>query len=268
MTDPTRISRRGILKTGMFTAAAAAIPGAVRAARKLPGETLVLACLGDDRHNGAAIERHIRTVIDAAGWRLRIARAGAFVTPGELAEADLFILGRGDGPDMWSPEPIVESPVPGPRFMSSVQEQAVVANVRDRGMGLVVLHGGVCHPERRAFLDLLGLRAPVAGVRPERAYTFAPAGSHAITRGVEPFDLDGEEVPEVSLADDAVVLFKTAGTESRRHAPGGWCRLAGSGRVAVLLPGHDPAVYSIESYAGILRRAAQWASGRMAAPQV
>jgi hypothetical protein len=268
VTDPTRISRRGVLKTGMFTAAAAAMPGAVYAVRKQPGETLVLACLGDDRHNGAALEQHIRTVIDAAGWRLRIARSGAFVTPGELAEADLFILGRGDGPDTWSPEPVLESPVPGARFMTAAQEQAVVTNVRDRGMGLVVLHGGIDHPERRAYLDLLGLRAPAAGVLPERAYTFAPDSSHPITLGAGSFDMEREEISAIALADDAVVLFKTAGVESRRCAPGGWCRMAGSGRVAVLLPGHDPAVYGNETYTGILRRAAQWAMGRMAAPQV
>ena len=261
----SRITRRGALKAGLASAAATTVAGAANAARKRPGETLVLAYVGDYWHNGAAQEYHWRTVLASTGWRLRFAQSGADITREELDEADLCILCRSDGYDTpaWSPETFVEERPAASRFMTDAQERAIVASVRDRGMGLLSLHSTIWHPDRRAYLDLQGVAKPVMHTAVEPAYAYALDREHPITKGIEPFELGQDEVFDAELKPGkSEILFKTAGAESRRHAVGGWCREAGKGRVVTLLPGHTQFPYRHESYQRIMWRAAHWALGR------
>jgi type 1 glutamine amidotransferase len=261
----SRITRRGALKAGLASAAATTVSGTAGAARKRPGETLVLAFVGDYWHNGAAQEYHWRTVLAPTGWRLRFARSAEHITPEEIVEADLCILSRSDGYDTptWSSEPFVEERPTGSRFMTDAQEQAIVAGVCDRGMGLLSLHSTIWHPDRRSFLDLQGVAKPVMHTPVEPVYAYALNREHPITKGIEPFEFGDDEVFDAELKPGkSEILFKTAGAESRRHAVGGWCREAGKGRVVTLLPGHTQFPYRQESYQRIMWRSAQWALGR------
>ena len=58
------------------------------------------------------------------------------------------------------------------------------------------------------------------------------------------------------------VLFNLKGEEQPTDRAGGWCRTEGKGRIAVLLPGHNPQPFHSGSFKEIMWRTAHWAMGR------
>lgn len=262
------VSRRTVLKTGAAAAAAGMMATPIQAVPpRQPGETRVVFLVGDIWHNPIMQENHWRRLLGPTGWRLMFAQSAQFITPAVLDEADLFVFARYEGGDSlaWSPDRFVEdrSGNPSSYFMSEEIEDAIVENVTERGMGLMPIHCSVVQPERARYNRLIGMQeyVPHTKVQPAHIHDLNP--SHPITRGMEPFDIDDDEIFDaVMIPGEYELLFRTRGKEEPVDAIGGWCREAGNGRVVALLPGHIPSPYMKGRYKQIMWRAAHWALKR------
>jgi len=267
MSDTRTPSRRAVLKAGLITAAAAA--SGTREARavtpeelvpKAPGETRVVFLGGDVLHNFIAQESSLRSTIEGAGWKFYATHDARFVTPALLETTDLLIIQRWFGSlPGWIPGPLYEKAAPQDRFMSVELEDAIVENVRDRGMGYMSLHCAIWAHGRRKYLDLIGVNPIIHGpIQPLRIHNLNQ--NHPITRGMKPFDLALDENFGAELANkNTVPLYESTGWVDKRHDYGGWCIEQGKGRVVGLLAGHTYFAYQDPCYIPLHRRGAYWA---------
>lgn len=142
--------------------------------------------------------------------------------------------------------------------------ERVARQVRERGMGLVVLHSG---HHSRVFKEVLGTSCDLGGWRedgkPVRFYVIEP--SHPIAAGLEPsFVVPEDEMYaerfDVPPPDDLVFVASYAGGEVFR---GGCCWNVGKGRVFYFSAGHERhPVYQQPTVGTVLRNAAKWAAGK------
>ncbi|MEQ9208229.1 MAG: hypothetical protein RLN96_00085, partial [Pseudomonadales bacterium] len=128
-------TRREILAAGLGTCAAAALWSA---GLRADGHIKVVALMGDYWHNPVALERDTRQIFGSTNWDITFCQASRFLTPELIDQADILFLLRYGGPDSlgWSPEGRVSERSPGDPYMTPEQENAIIRNVRDRGMGL------------------------------------------------------------------------------------------------------------------------------------
>ena len=154
--------RRGFLKTGIASlAAASAVTQEAKAAikPKAPGETKVVAVMGDYWHNGVAQEIHIRSILSAKkDWRIIFVKASRFFTPELISDADLLITARYGGPDSigLSTEGLVDTQERGEDLWTDENVKAIIDNIRNRGMGFMPLHCTLfCG--KKDILDLMGI---------------------------------------------------------------------------------------------------------------
>jgi hypothetical protein len=166
MSESSHPTRRAALKAGLAAAAAVTVPVSTAQAfmpeelsRKLPGETRVVFLGGDVLHNFLAQEPALRSICEGAGWKFYATHDARFVTPALLKTADLLIIQRWVGSlPGWLPGPIFGSRPPEDGYMSDELEDAIVENVRNRGMGYMSVHCGIWAHERKKYLDLLGVK--------------------------------------------------------------------------------------------------------------
>ena len=264
MSSLTNPDRRTVLKTGIATLGAAAASQNMFAAPKNPGETRVLFLVGDYWHNGVAQESHWRNVLSQTGWRLMFAQSSQFVTPNALKQADLFVVARYAGPDSlgWTPKGVIEQrPEPSP-WMTDEQEDAIVANVR-RGMGLLSMHCTIWNPERKKFMEVLGVTKPTmhGPVQPVKIHSINP--NHAITKGIGNFDISLDENFGAELDESRLtLLYKSTGQQDSRTDNAAWCRDEGNGRVVALLFGHIPQPFHTAEAKYLMWNSAHWAMKR------
>jgi len=263
-------SRREALKTGLAAfAAGAAISPEAFAAPKIPGETRVLLLVGDYWHNGVAQESHWRGVLGPTGWRLLFAQSSQFVTPEAISKADLFISARYDGSDSlgFTPDGVVEDrPAPAP-WMTGAQENALVENVRNRGMGLLNMHCSIWNPERKQYMELLGVEKPIMHGPVQRVAIHDINQSHPISKGIKDFEIDLDENFGSELAaGKSTLLYKSTGAQDKRTDNAAWCREDGKGRVVSLLFGHVPQPFHRPEVKTLMWRASHWAMGRAIPP--
>ena len=267
MTSPRKPSRRTALKAGLATAAAVAVP-APRASAvtpeellpKAPGETRVVFLGGDNLHNFMAQEPSLRDTCERAGWKFYATHDARFVTPELIGTTDLLIIQRWLGPlPGWIPGPIYEKGAPGDGYMSDALENAIVENVRDRGMGFMSLHCTIWARARKKFTELLGVNPIIHGpIQPLHLHTFNQ--NHPITKGMTNFDLALDENFGAEIVNRNVVpLYESTGFVDKRHDYGGWCIEQGRGRVVGLLAGHTYFAYRDPNYIPLHWRGAHWA---------
>lgn len=264
-------SRRTALKTGIVTAAAAAsVPVAKAAVRpKEPGETKVVAIMGDYWHPAVSQELHVRGILaPLKDWKVYFVQRSSAFTPELIRDADLLITARYGGADSmgWSDEPVVVSRPPGDPYMTDEQEAAIIENVTKRGMGWLAVHCTL-FTGRTAIEDLMGIE-PILHqeIQPVVVRDLHP--EHPITRGIGTFffNLDEQFDAEIKDPSRTTVLFRTLAVHDKRNALGGWCLEQGKGRVVGLLPGHYQWTYRVPEYQEIFWRAAHWALKREIAP--
>jgi type 1 glutamine amidotransferase len=267
MNQSIHLSRRSILKTATASFAGLSVSAnPLLAAPKQPGETRVIFLVGDIWHNPVMQEHYWRQTLRTTGWRLMFAQSAAFITPRVLEDADLFVFCRYAGGDSigWDPSKFVEDRTTSGSFMTEEQEEAIVDNVVNRGMGIIPTHCSVVQNDRQKYMGLLGIKEyiPHTPVQPGHIHNLNQ--NHPITRGIEPFDIDDDEIFDTVKLDDvpATNLFNTKGEEFPIDARGGWCREEGNGRIVALLPGHIPQPYQKVPYRKIMWRAAHWALKR------
>jgi type 1 glutamine amidotransferase len=262
------ITRRTILKAGLTTAtgvaglAAGANP--LLAQPRQPGETRVIYLGGDYWHNAMMQEVRFREVLSPAGWRLMFTQSSQFLTPEAIADTDLLILCRYSGRDTvgWAPDRMVEIRPQGSPFMTDEQEDAIVDNVMNRGMGLMSIHCTVWNGERKKFMKLIGVEKPYmhTPVQPTLMHKFNE--NHVITQGLEEAKFVDDEIFSADLTSDAQVLYNLRGEEFPQDKAGGWVTEMGKGRTVTLLPGHTPHPYHTYSHKETIWRGAHWAMHR------
>jgi uncharacterized protein len=126
-----------------------------------------------------------------------------------------------------------------------------------RGQGLLAIHSGTAEYDRKPVL-----RSLLGGVfthHPEQCpVTLNPREGHPLCAGSAPFTLKNEHY-FMALDDPEAEVFMTT-TSVHGEQPGAWRRGVGSGRVAVLTPGHNVEVWLHPSFQALLRSSLRWCS--------
>jgi len=258
-------SRRTVLKAGIAVLGTTAVKSHnIFAAPKAPGETRVLFLVGDYWHNGVAQESHWRNVLKQTGWQLLFAQSSQFVTPEALSQADLFIVARYAGPDSlgWIPLGVIgDRPTPAP-WMTDEQQDAIVANV-SRGMGLLSMHCSIWNPERKKYMELLGVKKPFMHGPVQHVKIHDINTNHPITKGVTNFDISLDENFGAELDEEKItLLYKSTGQQDNRLDNAAWCREEGKGRVVALLFGHTQEPFHTKQAKDLMWNSAHWAMKR------
>lgn len=276
MKDATLFTRRGAIKTCLGTVAAltaADIKAYAATFKKRPGETKVVYLGGDQLHNGFTQEFSLRFNFRDTGWRFISTTDARLVTPALIEDADLLIITRWGGPIFpWHTGDIVESRdslferTDG--YMSAELEDAIVSNVKDRGMGFMALHCTCWSPDFKKFTGLMGIEAIMHGpVQTVHMHDFNQ--NHPITERIDNFDMPLDENFGVKLVNPkAVKLYETTGEKDNRHDIAGWCIEQGNGRVVGLPAGHTNTAWTNPTYMELHWRAAHWAMHRDIPPFV
>ena len=197
MTISHNPSRRKILKTGIATlaAGAVAVPEAQAVIKpKAPGETKVVAILGHDAmHNGVAYEVYIRQILrPEKTWRLIFCRSNKYFTPELLSDADLLMTQLFGGPFVDHIEGIADSMEARKPLWNDELVDAVVDNVRNRGMGWMALHNSIWFG-RPELEELMGTK-PVLHQEIQPLIFKDFNQEHPITRGMDEFFVNLDDV--------------------------------------------------------------------------
>jgi hypothetical protein len=141
-------------------------------------------------------------------------------------------------------------------FTLGAQER-LAARVNDGG-GLLVFHAGTAsHRIDGAFREIVGghfLHHP-----PEHpTVTISPIADHPVTDGVTEFAHPDEHY-FVEVDDDVTPLLRA--TSELGETVAGWTAERGSGRVAVIVPGHTREMIGDPMLARLVRNAAAWCLG-------
>ena len=268
MTSIKKPNRRTVLKSGIAGAAAAAISVSQTAAAipaKAPGETKIVAVMGDYWHPAASQERHVRQILSQGkGYKVYFVLASSYLTAELLSDADLLITARYGGADdpAWSPSPVVTERPAGDRIWTDEHIEAIFDNVKNRGMGWMAVHCTL-FSGRKEVEDFIGIE-PLLHQEIQPVIIQELNGEHPITRGINTFFFNLDEQFDAQIKDPSTTtqLFRSIAVHDKRNALGGWCLERGRGRVVGLLPGHYQWTYRVPEYCEIFWRAAHWAMQR------
>ena len=250
-----------VATTGMPEVEAAVMP-------KKPGETKIVAIMGDYWHNGVMQEYHIREVFShKKDYRIIFARGAQYFTPELISDADLLITARYLGNDNMgqSEKGLVDKMEEGVPVWTDENVEAIIDNVRNRGMGFMPLHCTIWCGNKK-ITDLMGVE-PILHKEIQPIWVYDLNQDHPITKGIGKFFINlDEQFAAVIKSQYTTSLFQTQAMHDKSTAVGGWCREDGKGRVVALLPGHTVWPYQTPEYMDILWRSAHWAMKREVTP--
>ena len=265
-----KTTRRNILRAGLASIASAAVitpeghsamPEDVKP--KAKGETKVVFLGGDYLHNFSAQEGALRRICENAGWRFFSVHDARYATPKLISDADLMMLQRWiGGVPGWVPGPVYEEAPTNDEYMSEELENAIIDNVRNRGMGFMSLHCTIASWGRPKFIELLGAYGIIHGpLQTVHLHNFNQ--NHPITKGMKDFDIPLDENFGAEFINERVIpLYETTGLSDKRHDFAGWCLEQGKGRVVGLTAGHTYFAFQDPNYLELYRRGAYWALKR------
>ena len=268
-------SRRNVLKAGLASMAAGAIitpeghsamPGDI--GPKAPDETWAMFLGGDQLHNFAAQEPSLRRICESMGMKFFAVHDSRYLTTELINQADVLMIQRWDGSvEGWVAGPIyVEAPTRD-NFLTEEMADAIIDNVKNRGMGFLSLHCMVAPAfGRKKIQDFLGIKGIIHGpLQPVLVHSFNQ--NHPISKGIEEFVLALDENFGVEIVGENVIpLWETTGQWDKRHDYAGWCRELGKGRVAGLTAGHTYFAFQDSHYTKLYRRSIQWVLKREITP--
>lgn len=142
------------------------------------------------------------------------------------------------------------------------QADALLRYVAEGG-ALLVLHNGISVQTDKRLERMIGAcftHHPPYDTLPQLTYHIRD--THPITDGTEAFTLADEAYMFQFVQPFDGQLLLEYDYEGNRY-PAGWCRTEQEGRVVCLAPGHNEHVLENAAYAGLVRRAAQWAAGKL-----
>ncbi|HEX5807220.1 MAG TPA: ThuA domain-containing protein [Anaerolineales bacterium] len=141
-------------------------------------------------------------------------------------------------------------------WMTEVVQEAFADYVHT-GNGLLAIHSGTAEYDQKPVLrNLLG---GVFAHHPEQCpVTVEPRAGHPLSAGSSAFTLTDEHY-FMAMGDPDVDMFMTTRSEHGEQ-PGGWRRIpsGGTGRVAVLTPGHNLEVWLHPSFQALLLNCLRW----------
>ena len=204
------------------------------------------AVLGDYYHCSDPLLIALRSAVIPSDIVLTVTRYPEPVDPSRLAEEDLLFLAS---MGQWNPRESDQS------WFDPAAQQALSDHVA-AGAGCVVMHSGTAsHAPRGPLRELCGgrfLHHP-----PEHPdVTITPVCDHPITAGVTAFTHPDEHY-FLEVDPDVTQLLTATSTLGEQSA--GWCRSHGSGRVAVIVPGHTSAMLTDPMMRQLLTNAIRWA---------
>ena len=124
-----------------------------------------------------------------------------------------------------------------------------------QGNSVLFLHSGTAlYGDAPSLCNLMG--GIFVGHPPKSPVTVEMQKNHPLTVGSAPFTLKDEHY-QMEMNDPNVDLFLYTTSEHGRQ-PAGWTRTEGKGRVCVLTPGHNLAIWHHPSYQAILRNSLNW----------
>ena len=135
--------------------------------------------------------------------------------------------------------------------------QAAFRDYVNKGNGLLAIHSGTAEYAQKPVLRRL-----LGGVfthHPEQCpVTVIPRPGHPLSVGSHPFTLKDEHY-FMALDDPQADVFVTTRSVNGEQ-PGGWRRIEGNGRVAVLTPGHHLEIWLCLSFQTLLLNCLRWCS--------
>jgi len=228
---------------------------------KAPGETKIVAVMGDYFHNPVSQEIQIRSIFSPnKDWRIIFVRSNRFFTPGLIRDADLLITSRSSLPEHigWNPEGLADSIEKGIILWTDENVEAVIDNIRNRGMSFMALHCAL-YSRNKKISNLLGVE-PITHNQVQPLWVHDLNREHPITEGIGKFFINlDEQFACIIKSQYTTTLFNTTAIHDKRRAVGGWCLESGKGRIVGLLPGHTGDPYRVPEYREILWRSAHWA---------
>ena len=249
-------------------------------APKKSGEVRVIILAGDYWHNSMMYETHWRSVLAPTGWNLLFPQSARFVTPEALALVDLFITARYAGEDSlgWTSDGVVDTRPTPSVWMTPEHEQALVENVTNRGMGLILIHAAIWSSAHQQFMALAGIKKAKMHGHLMMTGFYDMNADHPITQGVMPYEAV-DEIFGVDLDETCEPLFRAKQTPelmSKLQAytlnvqydgnaafpldrTAGWTRAAGAGRVVGLNYLCHQMSFWNKSAKEIMWRSAHWA---------
>ena len=239
-------SRRNVLKTGLATAAAAAVTIPKAKAQvsppdpKKPGELLISAVMEVNPTLEGGIRPIMNRVKNSRFWW-----AGDYrpITPEILGDTDLLLTFYSS------------------HLYNKENTAAIIDSVKNRGMGWIAVHNTPWF----AGEELNGLLGADCILHREiQPVIICDLNqNHPITKGIEPFIINLDEQFGLFLRNpddpDVAVLFKSQGVHDKRWTIQGLCAQRGKGRVVTLTPGHYEWSWYQVQYQEIMWRAAHWA---------
>jgi type 1 glutamine amidotransferase len=139
-------------------------------------------------------------------------------------------------------------------WMTDIVQASFSEYVR-KGNGLLAIHSGTAEYHQKPVL-----RSLLGGVfthHPEQCpVTVNPHRGHSLSARAAPFTLKDEHY-FMALDDAQADVFVTTSSEHGEQ-PGGWRRIEGNGRVAVLTPGHNVEVWLHPSFQALLLNSLRW----------
>jgi uncharacterized protein len=137
--------------------------------------------------------------------------------------------------------------------------QATFADYVRKGNGLLAIHSGTADYQEMPMLrNLLG---GVFTHHPEQCEVrMESKTNHPLTMGILPFTVKDEHY-FMAMYDSQADIFMTSHSEHGEQ-PAGWRRMEGTGRVAVLTPGHNLEVWLHPSYQLLLHNTLRWCGGK------
>ncbi|MGE5378305.1 MAG: ThuA domain-containing protein [Bacteroidota bacterium] len=133
--------------------------------------------------------------------------------------------------------------------------QAAFSDYVQQGNGLFAIHSGTAGYDQKPVL-----RSLLGGVflhHPEQCLvTLSPRLDHPLCAGSAPFTLKDEHYFMAMDDLQADVFLRTSSANGEQ--PGAWRRTVGSGRVAVLTPGHNLDVWLHPSFQALLINSLRW----------
>jgi uncharacterized protein len=191
----------------------------------------------------------------------RIVREGLCALKNERFSFDYIEDARGWSPEQMSGYPLVIltksnniSSTDQAGWMTEAAQDAFVEYV-SRGSGLVAVHSGTA-----GYDQMPRLRGLLGGVfthhPPQCPVTVEPVPDHPLAAGISPFTLTDEHY-FMALDDAQADVFLQSRSEHGVQ-PGGWTRAQGQGRLCVLTPGHNLAVWNHPGFQTLLSNALRW----------
>ena len=139
------------------------------------------------------------------------------------------------------------------RAISADAANLLKSLVEGSGLGLLVLHSGICLAKEPSMYELIG--GEFTEHPAQEPLTFYPAGNSLLS-GIPAFTVREEpyRFRREAAGAETILAYLYHG----EIWPAGWRREAGRGRVCFLCPGHTEEAFAIPAYGEMIRRALSW----------